>query len=96
MVFTDGAVENDCNRVTHGALLLDPVTQKILVFGDFVPPAFVEAWTKYGKRQVIAQTEIFPALAAKETSALELNGRSVLWFLNNESAKMALIRNFSL
>ena len=95
LVFTDGAVEEGANKVTHGALLLDPVNQYSLVFGDHVPQMFVNAWMRFGKRQVIAQTEIFPVLVAKETWANVLAGRSVLWFLDNESAKMALIRNFS-
>lgn len=94
LVFTDGAVEEGANKVTHGALLLDPVNQHSLVFGDHVPQMFVNAWMRFGKRQVIAQTEIFPVLVAKETWANVLAGRSVLWFLDNESAKMALIRIF--
>ena len=90
-----GAVEEGANQVTHGALLLVPVTHKSLVFGDHVPQCFVNAWMRFGKRQVIAQTETFPVLVAKETWAELLAGRSVLCFLDNESAKMALIRNFS-
>ena len=50
---------------------------------------------EHGKRQVISQTELFPVLVAKETWHSTLAGRSVLWFLDNESAKMAIIRNFS-
>ena len=95
LIFTDGAVEEGANLVTHGALLLDPVSQKSLVFGDHVPKIFVDAWMRFGKRQVIAQTEIFPILVAKETWSDVIADRSVLWFLDNESAKMALIRNFS-
>lgn len=95
LIFTDGAVEDNGGKVTHGALLLDPVDQRNLMFGDFVPEGFVNAWMKFGKRQVIAQTELFPVLAAKETWTEEIRERSILWFLDNESAKMALIRNFS-
>ena len=74
---------------------LSRLLSKSLVFGDHVPQCFVNAWMRFGKRQVIAQTEIFPVLVAKETWAELLAGRSVLCFLDNESAKMALIRNFS-
>ena len=94
LIFTDGAVEDEGTKVTHGALLIDPALQRSLVFGDFVPKVCVAAWTKHGKRQVIAQAEIFPVLAAKETWSSEIACRSVIWFLDNESAKMALIRNF--
>ena len=96
LVFTDGAVEDNCESVTHGALLIDPLLhQRSLVFGDVVPQIFVSSWTKCGKRQVIAQAEIFPVLVAKETWSNEISGRSVMWFLDNESAKMSLVRNFS-
>ena len=88
-------MEDECTRVTHGALLLDPMTQQNFVFGDHVPPELVQSWTRHGKRQVIAQTELFPVLAAKETWTSVITGRSVLRFIDNESAKMALIRNFS-
>eukprot|EP00435_Cladocopium_sp_Y103_P029262 s1712_g7.t1 len=47
------------------------------------------------KKQVIAQAEIFPVLVAKDTWKELLENRSVLWFLDNESARMALIRNIS-
>ena len=95
LVFTDGAVEDNCESVTHGALLIDPLHHLSLVFGDVVPQHFVRSWTKFGKRQVIAQAEIFPVLVAKETWANELSERSVMWFLDNEAAKMSLIRNYS-
>jgi hypothetical protein len=77
-------VEEGANQVTHGALLLDPVTQQSLVFGAHVPQCFVNAWMRFGKRQVIAQTEFFPVLVAKETWAELLAGRSVLWFLDKQ------------
>ena len=95
LVFTDGAVEKSGGLVTHGALLIDVVKQQTFVFGDKVPSDFVEVWIRGGKKQVISQTEIFPVLVAKETWSETISFRSVLWFLDNESAKMALIRSFS-
>ena len=38
---------------------------------------------------------MFPVLTAKCTWKKELEGRSLLWFLDNESARAAFIRNFS-
>ena len=52
-------------------------------------------WQRTGKKQVIAQAEIFPVLIAKETWQSEISDRSVLWFLDNDSARLALIRCFS-
>eukprot|EP00435_Cladocopium_sp_Y103_P008138 s3431_g2.t1 len=95
LIFTDGAVEEDMKSVTHGALLLDPLTGKAFYFGDEIPEEFCALWKRSGKKQVIAQAEIFPVLIAKETWKEVIDNRSVLWFLDNDSARMALIRNFS-
>ena len=43
---------------------------------------------------MIAQAELFPILVAKASWESHLFGRSVLWFLDNDSARAALIRNF--
>jgi hypothetical protein len=95
LVFTDGGVEDEMARVTHGALILDPWSGQAFFFGDHIPTAFVEFWKRSGKRQVISQAEIFPVLVAKETWGHILENRSVLWFLDNDSARLALVRNFS-
>ena len=95
MVFTDGAVENDGQAVTHGALLVDPAFNRSYVFGDHVPRALTEKWRRSGKRQVIAQPEMLPVLVSKITWEDALRNRNVLWFLDNESAKMAFVRCFS-
>ena len=76
--------------MVHGALLVDPALNLRCVFGDHVPQPFVTAWARAGKRQVIAQAEMFPVLAAKCTWRKQLSGRSIIWFLDNESARMAL------
>ena len=95
LIFSDGAVENEGATVTHGALLVDPALNLRCVFGDHVPQPFVTAWARAGKRQVIAQAEMFPVLAAKCTWRKQLSGRSIIWFLDNESARMAFVRCFS-
>lgn len=38
---------------------------------------------------------MYPILVAKETWCTHLASRSVLWFADNESARMALVRSFS-
>ena len=90
LIFSDGAVENEGATVTHGALLVDPALNLRCVFGDHVPQPFVTAWARAGKRQVIAQAEMFPVLAAQCTWRKQLSGRSIIWFLDNESARMTL------
>lgn len=95
LVFSDGAVEDSGCTVTHGALLLDPASGESFVFGDHVPEAFVRTWARHGKRQVIAQAEMFPVLVAKCTWGDRLKGRCILWFLDNEAARTAFVRCFS-
>ena len=95
LVFTDGAVEEDLQKVTHGALILDPWSNKSFFFGDHIPTEFVDLWRRTGKKQVISQAEIFPVLVAKDTWRNILDNRSVLWFLDNDSARLTLVRNFS-
>eukprot|EP00435_Cladocopium_sp_Y103_P006698 s4577_g2.t1 len=95
LIFTDGAVEENLELVTHGAVLVDPWKQCSFYFGDHVPRCFVELWSHAGKKQVISQAEIFPVIISKATWETALQGRSVLWFLDNDSARLALIRNFS-
>ena len=93
LIFTDGAVEGD--KVTHGAVFVDPWKCESFFFGDYVPEVFVGMWRRADKKQVIAQAEIFPVLVSKETWASKIDGRSVLWFLDNDSARLSLVRCFS-
>lgn len=95
LVFTDGAAEEEFQKVTHGALLVDTRDGTRAHFGDVVPDDFVKLWKRNGKKQVISQAELFPVLVAKATWGQMLDDRSVLWFVDNESIRIALVRNFS-
>lgn len=44
---------------------------------------------------MIGQAEIFPVLVSKDTWKDHLFGCSILWFLDYDAARAALIRNFS-
>ena len=95
LVFTDGASEEDGKKITHGAVIYDPYNHFAQTFGDDVPSDWVKKWTVSGKKQVIGQAEIFPVLTAKLTWSRILQGRAVLWFLDNSSAVGMLVRSFS-
>ncbi len=45
--------------------------------------------------QVIGQAEIFPILVAKLTWAEGLKGKRLLVFIDNESARLALVKSYS-
>ena len=95
IVFTDGACEEDGTRVTHGAVIYDPMTFEAYMFGDVVPERWPEEWRTGGKKQLICQAEIFPVIVAKWTWRHLLAGRSVLWFIDNNSALASVIRAYS-
>ncbi len=95
LVFTDGAVENDYRDVSFGAVMVDASSGKSFVFGAAISEQLVSKWQSAGRRQVISQAELYPILVAKEMWCNHLASRSVLWFTDNESARMALVRSFS-
>ena len=81
--------------VTHGAVLFDPVSSSSYMFGDKVPIEWLDQWRREGKRQMICQAEIFPILVAKMTWGSIIKGRSILWFIDNNSALASMIRAYS-
>ena len=95
LIFTDGAAEENYEVVTHGAVMVDVWTGRRSFFGDHIPTEFVSLWKHHGRRQVISQAEMFPVLVAKNTWGPILAGRSILWFLDNESARSCFVRNYS-
>lgn len=92
MVYTDGACED---TTSIGGVLFVP-GQRPQAFGCELSDADVAKWkSKATQKQVIGQAEIFPVLVAKLTWAEELKNKRVIFFLDNESAKIALIRAYS-
>ena len=65
-------------------------------FGFEVHPALVEAWkSKADQAQVIGQAELFPALVARWVWQDKLQNRRVMFFIDNESARLALVKAYS-
>ena len=81
--------------VTHGATMFDPESNLALMFGDAVPSIWTHKWKAEGRRQLICQAELFPVLIAKNTWKSSLRGRSILWFIDNNSSLAAIIRSYS-
>jgi hypothetical protein len=91
LIFTDGA----CEELTTigGVLILNDTVQ---CFGAVVPDSVVSSWkSKLDQEQVIGQAEIFPVLVARLTWQHLLKGRRCVFFLDNESARIALVRSYS-
>jgi hypothetical protein len=96
LIFTDGACEGDqYDIVTAGAIIFDPLTQFPEMVGFHVPSGFVKSWKSTGLSQVIGQAEIFPVLVAKLTWANKIANRKIIVFVDNDSAKEALVRGYS-
>lgn len=95
LVFTDGAAEEEQHLITHGAVLIDPMNNSRLFFGDHVPSEILALWKRHGKKQVISQAEMLPVLVAKLVWSEALTRNSVLCFLENESARTCFVRNYS-
>ena len=81
--------------MSHGATLFDPESNLALMFGDEVPSNWTHKWKAEGRRQLICQAELFPVLIAKNTWKSFLRGRSILWFIDNNSSLAAIIRSYS-
>ena len=92
LVFLDGACEEE---TSVGAVLINPRGEN-QIFGGVVDRATVESWkTKLTQEQVIGQAELVPLLMARLTWEKALAGRRVIFFMDNESARICAIRSYS-
>ena len=93
IVYTDGACEE--SGTTIGGVLYVP-GQAPQCFGAKLSEATIASWrTKLDQTQVIGQAEIFPLLVARLTWSKYLAGRRVIYFIDNESARIGLVRAYS-
>ena len=89
IVFTDGAYEG---VASCGAVIFSPRREQVLVFGFEVPDAIVSEWQCDGKQQVIAQAEMLPIAIVKRQLMGVLYGARVIYFIDNDGVKEALIK----
>ena len=93
LVFLDGSCEDEGTMI--GGVLFAP-GERVQCFGARVPDKLVESWkTRLLQKQVIGQAELFPAVVARWTWAHHLKGKRVLYFIDNESARLALVKAYS-
>ena len=89
LVFTDGAYEDGvafCEVV-----LISSRCARAQVMSFVVPAELVAVWKKDGQEQVIAQAELLPVMLVKKQFKWALEGARVLYFIDNEGVKEALI-----
>ena len=94
VIFTDGACEG--SEVTIGAVLFDDDFGPPEHFGYRVPERVWNGWkSKASQLQVIGQAEIAPVIIAKLTWADRIRNRKVIVFIDNEAARIGLVRSYS-
>ena len=65
-------------------------------FGAEVDDVTADSWrSRADQKQVIGQAELFPFLVARLTWAERIKGKRVLYFVDNESARIGMIRAYS-
>ena len=89
VVFTDGAAEEGV--VTCGAIAYAEEWDAPRFFSLTVPAPLTEMWLLAGTRHQVAQAELLPVALAKHTFSAVLLHRRVLWFLDNDAVRAALV-----
>ena len=91
-IFIDGACEPEATTI--GGVLFDGST--VEAFGASIDEGTLRAWkSRLDQEQVIGQAELFPAVVARLTWSNRLEGRRVVFWIDNESARIALIKAYS-
>ena len=93
VVFTDGSFGKGIGL--WGAVVIDDVTAQRDVFWGTVPQRLVARWQAQAGGQIIAQIEAFAALLVRWRFRSEWMGRKALFFIDNDSARYALIKSSS-
>ena len=94
LIFSDGACEPEGTSI--GAVLYDPLSELLQCFGAGISPGTLNTWkSRLDQTQVLGQAELFPLLVARLTWHKILAGRRCIFFLDNESARIAMIRAYS-
>ena len=89
VVFTDGAYE--AGVASCGVVLISARCEKVQVMSFQVPQKLVAVWKKDGQEQVITQAELLPVMLVKKQFKWALRGARVLYFIDNEGVKEALV-----
>ena len=78
-----------------GGASFDPDCGEVQCFDAVVNEDTVEAWKTKDQFQVIGQTELCSVLVAKLTWESVLANRRVIFFIDNEAARLGFVRAYS-
>ena len=96
LIWTDGAEEEGQASVGAAMLVRDAGRDRWVAFGGVVEPAVAQGWRDDGRKsKVIHQAELLPAQLALEVWAKEVGGRRVIIFVDNDAARVALVKGLT-
>ncbi|CAE7480278.1 unnamed protein product [Symbiodinium necroappetens] len=92
-VYTDGSLEDGLAGI--GAVILDPSTGFQQVLQGQVPKALMHAWRLESGDHLICQIELFAVYCVKVLMPARLEGRRVIYWVDNEASRLALVKGQS-
>ena len=90
-VYTDGACNQESREGSVGGVIYNPQGSCLEFFGEAVPKAVVDDLFSRSKNP-IHELELLPVLIAAETWGHMFACSQVVYFIDNESARMAYVR----
>ena len=91
LLFTDASYEGGVAGI--GAVLVDTLRGRPEVYDGQIPEDLIQHWTSTGQEQVISQAEL--AVAMRFVRGARLKGRRIIYFIDNEAARFALLKGTS-
>ena len=93
VVFTDAAIDDSSSMCA--AVLCDPLCKLKLFFSVDIPSDLINNWKSEGAEVVIHHAEILPIYLVCSCWRNFLTNRRVLFFVDNQSSRFALIKGYS-
>ena len=93
LIFTDAAFEK--GNATIGAVVIDTMGGSPAVYGGSLPQSVISSWQRYDDEQIICQAELAATVCIRYQARARLAGRKCIYFVDNESARYALIKAVS-
>ena len=93
LIFTDAAFEK--GNATIGAVVIDTMGGSPAVYGGSLPHSVISSWQRCDDEQIICQAELAATVCIRYQARARLAGRKCIYFVDNESARYALIKAVS-
>ena len=91
LVFTDGACDPEARQGSVGGVIYDPQGNCQRFFGESVPQPIMDALLTTSKNP-IHELEVVPILLAADLWGKAYEGSQIVYYIDNESSRMAHIR----